>query len=164
MKVVLAWVVGVLGVIGVGVGVEAGTGVGVALVAPRIDQIAVDVAATAYDPQPTSVTWVKVIDSTPIKLSPVSRPQAYGTLYVLEIRGRFNLGPPRETGQTFSDLEVLVTGDSFTPITSDASDHNKFSVDPDWTVIGAPETDNLAGWSPDNPLPMEPEPEPAGRA
>lgn len=70
---------------------------------------------------------------------------------------------PGETTPTFSDLRVLVIASSFTAISAVASDVTiGFAARPGWTAIGPPETDSLAGVSPDDPLPIEPLPMPAG--
>jgi hypothetical protein len=135
VKVIAAWVVGLLVVVGIGVGVEGGFGGSNYLATTTIDQIAVQAATGAGDRAPTSVTWAKVDNYvTPggCKILSCSPPTSLGTVYMLEVDGTFFDG--------FTQLLVTV----------DPSDPANFATEASHgfgplTGYGTTETASLAG-------------------
>jgi NAD(P)H-dependent flavin oxidoreductase YrpB (nitropropane dioxygenase family) len=148
MKVVSAWVLALLVIIGGGVGIVAGVGVTAPAPVARIDQIALNAAASANDPHVSSVTWIYTdrygADIVTHGLNP-GRP--WPPVYLLEMRGRFILGPVNEAGTqsapVFSVMEVIVNAQTLNTMTADSSS----GWDP-LTSYGTPETDSLVGLKP----------------
>jgi hypothetical protein len=119
-------------------------------VAAQLDQIAVNTASWAGDPNISSVTWAPSTwggASTSLQESSPGTSGAADPVYVMEITGNFQLNvptSPRDTTEpTCSAVVFMVFQDDF-----QNAGHSCLASSTDLSVLGSTETDSTVGISP----------------